>query len=37
MEADYIIIDGKKYKVITIRRYNSDGVAEFYDIYEEVE
>ncbi len=33
---DIIIIEEKKYKVITIHRYNKDGIYEPYDIYEEV-
>ena len=31
---DTIIIEDKEYKVITIHRYNTDGVYEPYDIYE---
>tara|TARA_R110000751_G_scaffold298020_1_gene407823 strand:+ start:1622 stop:1729 length:108 start_codon:yes stop_codon:yes gene_type:complete len=33
---DIIVIDGIKYKVITINRYNKDGVNEPYDIYEQI-
>jgi hypothetical protein len=33
---DFIYIEGKKYRVITINRFNN-GVNEPYDIYEEVE
>jgi hypothetical protein len=34
---DYMYIDGVKYRVITVNRYNENGVNEPYDIYEEVE
>jgi len=34
MNDNIIIIDGKKYKIITVKRFNSDGIDEFYDIYE---
>ena len=33
---DIIKIDGVWYKVITVNRYNSDGVNEPYDIYEKI-
>tara|TARA_R110002051_G_scaffold322690_2_gene413833 strand:- start:430 stop:543 length:114 start_codon:yes stop_codon:yes gene_type:complete len=33
---DTIIIEDKEYKVITIHRYNEDGIYEPYDIYEEI-
>lgn len=33
---DNIIIEDKEYKVITIHRYNTDGIYEPYDIYEEI-
>jgi len=34
--SDIIIIDNKKYKVITVYRYNKYGICEPYDIYEEI-
>ena len=36
-EGGLIEIDGKMYRVITKHRYNSDGIYEPFDIYEEVD
>ena len=33
---DFIYMNGVKYKVIVINRFNEDGVNEPYEIYEEV-
>ena len=34
---DFIYMEGIKYKVIVVNRYNKDGVNEPYEIYEEVQ
>jgi hypothetical protein len=36
MKDNIVEIDGKKYREITVMRYNKDGISEPYNIYEEV-